>query len=162
MGVVTGAVSAGLGQVFSASGFWATVGNGALAGAGGGGVTSLINGDAFLEGVLKGAVIGGVVGAVSYTINFYAKGYDKMKNITEDIEIPGYEQNGEYFKNEADLKNFVDNNIGNTDIIEKTLKTDIQLASPNNLPSNNYVLKDNILMKGKMLIGGVTTSDIGF
>lgn len=60
------------------------------------------------------------------------------------------------------LKNFVDNNIGDTNTIEKTLKTDIQLASDNNLPSNNYVLKDNILMKGEVPVGGVTTSDVGF
>lgn len=74
-----------------------------MAGAGSGGVTSLINGTNFLEGVLKGAVIGGAVGAVSYTVN-YVRGYNKMKNITEDIEIPGFEQNGEYFKNESDFK----------------------------------------------------------
>lgn len=71
MGFFTGAVSSGLGQVFSATGFWATVGNGALAGAGSGGVTSLINGTNFLEGLVKGAVIGGAVAGISYTISSY-------------------------------------------------------------------------------------------
>ncbi|PKF75335.1 hypothetical protein [Chryseobacterium sp. PMSZPI] len=79
MGAVTGGVSAGLGQVFSASGFWGTVGNGALAGAGSGGVTALITGQNFLEGVLKGAVIGGGVAAVNYTMNYFVK-YAGMKD----------------------------------------------------------------------------------
>ena len=71
MGFFTGAASSGLGQVFSATGFWATVGNGALAGAGSGGLTSIINGTNFLEGLVKGGVIGGAVAGISYTINYY-------------------------------------------------------------------------------------------
>ncbi len=66
MGAVTGGVSGGLGQVFSASGFWGSVGSSAFAGAGTGGVTALLTGQNFLEGVLKGAVIGGGVAAISY------------------------------------------------------------------------------------------------
>ncbi|SHJ23239.1 RHS repeat-associated core domain-containing protein [Cruoricaptor ignavus] len=66
VGALTGAVSGALGQVFTAGGFWATVGNGALAGAGSGGITSVINGQNFFEGIIKGAVIGGAIGAVSY------------------------------------------------------------------------------------------------
>lgn len=86
MGAVTGAVSAGAGQIFSAGGFWATVGNGAIAGGGSGGIVSLINGDNFLNGVLKGAVIGGAVAAVSYTANYYAKGYNKIRyKTTADV-----------------------------------------------------------------------------
>ncbi len=69
MGFFTGAVSSGLGQVFSATGFWATVGNGALAGAGSGGLTSIINGTNFLEGLVKGGVIGGAVAGISWQIN---------------------------------------------------------------------------------------------
>ncbi|MGL6126719.1 RHS repeat-associated core domain-containing protein, partial [Chryseobacterium artocarpi] len=42
LGAATGAVSAGLGEVFSASSFLSTVANGALTGAGTGGVTALI------------------------------------------------------------------------------------------------------------------------
>ncbi|WP_262496348.1 RHS repeat-associated core domain-containing protein [Chryseobacterium sp. PMSZPI] len=66
MGAVTGGVSAGLGQVFSASGFWGSVGSSAFTGAGTGGVTALLSGQNFLEGVLKGAVIGGAVAGISY------------------------------------------------------------------------------------------------
>ncbi|MCP1301664.1 hypothetical protein NK356_21030 [Chryseobacterium sp. S0630] len=66
MGAVTGAVSGGLGQVFSASGFWGSVGSSAFVGAGTGGVTALINGDNFLKGLITGAVIGGAVAAISY------------------------------------------------------------------------------------------------
>ncbi|PWW29950.1 RHS repeat-associated core domain-containing protein [Chryseobacterium sp. AG844] len=79
MGAVTGGVSGGLGQVFSASGFWGSVGSSAFTGAGTGGVTALLTGQNFLEGVLKGAVIGGAVAAVSW-------GIDKMvtaANITK-------------------------------------------------------------------------------
>ncbi|UKB84344.1 hypothetical protein LF887_01435 [Chryseobacterium sp. MEBOG06] len=69
MGSVTGGISGGLGQVFSASGFWGSVGSSAFAGAGTGGVTALLTGQNFLEGVLKGAVIGGVVTALGQGIN---------------------------------------------------------------------------------------------
>jgi len=69
MGAVTGAISGGLGQVFSASGFWASVGNGALAGAGSGGVASLINGQNFLDGLMRGALFGGVISGISWGIN---------------------------------------------------------------------------------------------
>jgi hypothetical protein len=41
-----------------------------LSGAGSGGITSIINGTNFFEGLLKGAVIGGAVGAVSYGIKY--------------------------------------------------------------------------------------------
>ena len=66
MGAVTGGVSGGLGQVFSASGFWGSVGSSAFVGAGTGGVSALLTGQNFLEGVIKGAVIGGAVAGLSY------------------------------------------------------------------------------------------------
>ncbi|MDC8101884.1 hypothetical protein [Chryseobacterium rhizosphaerae] len=66
MGAVTGGVSGGLGQVFSASSFWGSVGSSAFVGAGTGGVTALLTGQNFLEGLLKGAVIGGGVAGISY------------------------------------------------------------------------------------------------
>lgn len=68
-------MSAGLGEVFSASNLLSTVANGALTGR----VTALITGQNFFEGVLKGAVIGGAVAALSYTVNYYANGYNKVK-----------------------------------------------------------------------------------
>ena len=71
VGAATGAISAGIGQVFvAASGFWGTVGVGALSGGATGGVTALIMGQNFLEGVLKGAVIGGGLAGISYTIAY--------------------------------------------------------------------------------------------
>jgi hypothetical protein len=79
IGALTGAVSAGAGEILSAGGIWAAVGNGAIAGGGAGGVTALINGDNFLKGLATGAVIGGAVAAVSYTVNYYAQGYNKVK-----------------------------------------------------------------------------------
>lgn len=94
MGTVTGAVSAGLGEVFSAGGIWATVGNGALTGAGSGGAVSLINGDNFLNGVLKGAVIGGAIASISYTVNHFVK-YAGMKDEFKYYDGESSGQNGE-------------------------------------------------------------------
>ncbi|SIS33920.1 RHS repeat-associated core domain-containing protein [Chryseobacterium joostei] len=79
VGALTGAVSAGIGQVFSAGGLWATVGVGALSGGTIGGITALINGDNFLKGLATSAVIGGAVAGISYTISYYANGYNKIK-----------------------------------------------------------------------------------
>ncbi|MBB6332219.1 RHS repeat-associated protein [Chryseobacterium sediminis] len=74
MGAVTGGVSGGLGQVFSASGFWGSVGSSAFVGAGTGGVSALLTGQNFLEGVLKGAVIGGAVaGIFHYGANVFSR-----------------------------------------------------------------------------------------
>ncbi|UZT97986.1 type IV secretion protein Rhs [Chryseobacterium fluminis] len=85
-GAVTGAVSAGAGQIFSAGTFIATVGNGAVSGAASGGVMALINGDNFLKGLVKGAVIGGAVAAVSYTVNFLCSA--KTEKIKEsDLDL---------------------------------------------------------------------------
>lgn len=161
-GALTGAVSGALGQVFSAGSFWATVGNGALAGAGSGGINSIMNGTNFLEGIAKGAVIGGAIGAVSYAINFYSKGYNKMKNITEDIEIQGYEQNGDFFKSNEELKQYVNKEIGNAENIESKLKTDLQLANSNNLPSSDYSFSDNFLIKNGNPIGGTASTNVSF
>lgn len=84
MGFFTGAASSGLGQVFSATGFWATVGNGALAGAGSGGLTSIINGTNFLEGLVKGGVIGGAVAGISYTIKYYTTSTGSQTSYIDD------------------------------------------------------------------------------
>ncbi|AZA81758.1 hypothetical protein C1637_04060 [Chryseobacterium lactis] len=88
-------MSAGLGEVFSASGFLSTVANGALTGAGTGGVTALITGQNFLEGVWKGAVIGGVA-AIGYTLNFFSRPrYSELTKAEYDaLEIP---PTGEFF-----------------------------------------------------------------
>ncbi len=92
LGAATGAVSAGLGQVFSTSGFWGTVGNGTLTGAGTGAVTALITGQNFLEGISKGAVIGGSVAAISYSINYLVK-------------YAGIEDEFKYYENENPVQN---------------------------------------------------------
>ncbi len=88
-GAVTGAVSAGAGQIFSAGSFLATVGNGAISGAASGGVVALINGDNFLKGLIKGAVIGAATSAVSYTISVYRRTGFKFKQElkVEDVDV---------------------------------------------------------------------------
>lgn len=55
------AVTYGIGPVFSAGGFWAAVGNGAVSGSVSGAITSIVNGTDFMKGILTGAVIGGAV-----------------------------------------------------------------------------------------------------
>ena len=92
MGAVTGAVSGGISHVFSVTGFWGTVGVGALTGGVNGGITALISGENFIESVFKGAIIGGAIAGVSYTINYFAKGYNKPKYTTlEDVQGNHYE-----------------------------------------------------------------------
>ncbi|AZA81765.1 hypothetical protein C1637_04095 [Chryseobacterium lactis] len=59
-----------------------TVANGALTGAGTGGITALITGQNFLEGLWKGAVIGGGVAAISYSINYFANGNYKSRSFS--------------------------------------------------------------------------------
>lgn len=69
VGIFTSAATAGIGPVFSASGFWAAVGNGAILGAISGGVSATMNGTNFLQGVLTGAVVGGAIGGITWAIN---------------------------------------------------------------------------------------------
>ncbi|MCP1301658.1 type IV secretion protein Rhs [Chryseobacterium sp. S0630] len=80
MGAVTGGVSGGLGQVFSASGFWGSVGRSAFVGAGTGGVTALLTGQNFLEGVIKGAVISGAVAGITWALNKFYNSYEYQIN----------------------------------------------------------------------------------
>ena len=76
--------SVGLGDVFKAGGFWETVGNGALAGAGGGGVQALMNNENFFKGLVKGAVIGGSIAAVSYGLGKLFEGGDKVNEVKRE------------------------------------------------------------------------------
>lgn len=80
----TSVVTFGVGPVFSGAGLWASIGNGAVTGAISGGINSIASGTNFFKGVLTGAVLGGALGAVSYTINYYANGYNKSDYITTD------------------------------------------------------------------------------
>ncbi|MCJ8154295.1 tellurite resistance TerB family protein, partial [Chryseobacterium sp. SSA4.19] len=84
IGAVTGAVSAGVGEIFQAGGFLAAVGNGSISGAATGGVASLITGDNFLRGLAKGAIIGGAVAGISYTVNYFVSGSYKTKYFMRD------------------------------------------------------------------------------
>ncbi len=122
MGAVTGGVSGGLGQVFSASGFWGSVGNGTLAGAGSGGVTALITGKNFLEGVIKGAVIGGAVSALNYHMSYYANGYDKVRYKTTSSNISATDKYGLTY----------DNNIS-----QETMQNNV-----NTMRSKNFTLSE--------------------
>ncbi len=60
------------------------VGVGALTGSVEGGISSVINGSNFLEGVAKGAVIGAVVAGVSYTVSYFVNGSYKSYYTTDN------------------------------------------------------------------------------
>lgn len=75
------------------------------------------------------------------------------------MDMQNYEtsNNGDVFKTQAELENFISKNIGNFNLIESALKTEITLASPSNLPEG-YTLREG----GRMFkdngseVGGTT------
>lgn len=115
--------------------FWGTVGNATLAGAGSGGITSLLTGQNFLEGVVKGAVIGGVVAGITYTMNYYANGYDKVKYKTTSSNISETDKYGLTY----------DNNIS-----QETMQNNVDI-----MRSKNFTLSE-------MNEFGVGTDTVGF
>ena len=129
--------------------FWASVGNGALAGAGSGGITSIINGQNFFEGLLKGAVIEGAIAGISYTINYFAKGYDKPQYTTTD------DVNADAGVSSTDSKTM------NENIIRARSKVDAQITKNAKIntegvgvsTSDGYMIGDN----GKANVLGKTT-----
>jgi len=146
MGYFTGAVSAGLGQVFSATGFWATVGNGTLAGAGSGGLTSLINGTNFLEGLTKGAVTGGAIAGISW-------GISKLINKSGTFDVLDKESERVY-GTPVDPNAKTVKNIMNTDfkgqLPDKGSIT--VLHESKDLPE--YLRKEGYAFDGKILLNG--------
>ena len=84
VGIFTSAATAGIGPIFSASGFWAAVGNGAILGAISGGVTATMNGTNFIQGVLTGAIMGGIIGGITYAIKYYTTKIGSATSYMED------------------------------------------------------------------------------
>ncbi|WP_412850650.1 hypothetical protein ACL0VS_19175 [Chryseobacterium sp. PMSZPI] len=145
LGAVTGAVSGGLSQVFTASGFWSTVANGALVGAGTGGATALITGQNFLEGVLKGAVIGGAIAGISWTISRTVAFYrSKMPNAITSTELKnaGYDlsdQGGDYYTTDQQVQNDFNRTTGDYQASVDNINTEYKLATDQNLPRGNRI-----------------------
>lgn len=145
VGAATGAISAGIGQVFvAASGFWGAVGVGALSGAATGGVTSLIMGQNFIEGILKGAVIGGAMGAISWGIGKLFSNNNSNDVLQANAE-GNFSYDGQKFSSQEELIEYINKNNGNVEVIMKKLKiSKIELVSETNLPSagdDKHILK---------------------
>ncbi|SUV49300.1 RHS repeat-associated core domain [Bergeyella zoohelcum] len=138
--------SVGLGDVFKAGGFWETVGNGALAGAGGGGVQALMNNENFFKGLVKGAVIGGSIAAVSYGLGKLFEG----KNSVELDAKGDFSYDGQQFSSKQELLEYIQKNNGDVNTIMRKLKIDdVRLVSSDNLPHSkgSFYKLENGLMK---------------
>ena len=141
-GAVTGAVSAGAGQIFSAGSFLATVGNGAVSGAASGGVMSLINGDNFLKGLIKGAVIGGAVAGASWVVSktvAYYRAKTPNKVTSSEIEAAGYDTSDknfdDYYTNDQQVQNDFNKTTGDYQASVDNINTEYKVATDQNLPS---------------------------
>ncbi|HEX8576377.1 MAG TPA: RHS repeat-associated core domain-containing protein, partial [Flavobacterium sp.] len=90
---------------------------------------------------------------------FGNSGMNYLGHNSFDMNVYDYTNNGEIFKSQSDLENYVNKNIGNLNAIEKALNVDITLASKNNLPPG-YSMKGNDLIndRGGRVAG--TTSNI--
>lgn len=168
-GAVTGAVSAGAGQIFSAGSFLATVGNGAVSGAASGGVMALINGDNFLKGLIKGAVIGGAVAGVSWVVSktiAYYKGKKPNTVTSSELEAAGYDTSdkdfNEYYSNDQQVQNDFNKTTGDYQASADNINTEYKLATSQNLPTGyhltdrNQIWSNNPAESGSVL--GLTTN----
>ncbi|BFO65996.1 hypothetical protein KCF3NO3_19790 [Chryseobacterium sp. KCF3-3] len=148
MGAVTGGVSGGLGQVFSASGFWGSVGSSAFVGAGTGGVTALLTGQNFLEGVIKGAVIGGAVAGINWiaskTIAYYTSKIPNSITSTE-LKDAGYDLSdnnfNDYYTTDQQIQSDFNRTTGDYQASVDNVNTEYRVATSQNLP-NGYSLTD--------------------
>jgi hypothetical protein len=153
VGGVGGALGASLAGAFSSWGMvGAGIAQGAITGIATGGLNSLLNGGNVLDGAKNGALWGGLIGGARGAYKRFTMGTDEFA-----LSGPGDRNTGEYYESNGELHEYVDQNIGNVDAIEKGLNTDISLAAPNNLPSNLYRFEDNMMYKGDNLIGGTTS-----
>ncbi|CAI8831757.1 RHS repeat-associated core domain-containing protein [Chryseobacterium sp. IT-36CA2] len=144
LGSATGAVSGGLGQIFSASGFWGTVGNATLAGAGSGGITSVLTGQNFLEGVVKGALIGASVSGISWliskTVAYYRSKTPDSITSTE-LKNAGYDLSdnnlNDYYTTDQQIQNDFNRTTGDYQASVDNINTEYKLATNKNLPKGS-------------------------
>ncbi|AZA81755.1 hypothetical protein C1637_04045 [Chryseobacterium lactis] len=144
IGSITGAVSAGLGQVFSAGSLIASIGNGVLSGAGASAVQALASGTNFLKGITQGAVIGGAMGAISWGIGKLFSNNNSQDVLQANAEGK-FSYDGQKFNSQEELIEYINKNNGNVEVIMKKLKiSKIELVSETNLPSagdDKHILK---------------------
>ncbi|BAP29198.1 RHS repeat-associated core domain-containing protein [Chryseobacterium sp. StRB126] len=145
VGAATGAISAGIGQVFvAASGFWGPVGVGALSGAATGGVTALITGQNFLEGVLKGAVMGGALAGmgwiISKTVTYYRSKTPNAITSTE-LQAAGHDLSdnnfNDYYTNDQQVQNDFNRTTGDYQASVDNINTEYKVATNQNLPKGS-------------------------
>ncbi|STF08906.1 RHS repeat domain-containing protein [Elizabethkingia anophelis] len=151
VGAVTTVATAGLGNVFSTSGFWAAVGNGAIAGGISGGISSIINGTNFLQGLITGAVVGGVIGGITWGINrlFSNPNGNQIISEVKESELPSANNGTSVEQSSKSVRD-----IMNTEFKGKVPgKGSIRvLHKPSDLP--DYMAKAGYKFDGKVLTNG--------
>jgi len=154
VGLVGGAAGNLLSGAFSSFGL---VGSGMLTGTitgfVSGGLNSMLNGGDVLNDGIKGGLLGGVIGA-SVGI------FERLTLPSSDFQISqSAEYNGDYFRSQEELDDFINKNIGDVDKIKSTLHTQFSLASETNLPPG-YFYQDNFMYNASNgnLVGGNTTA----
>nr|HBI9692659.1 type IV secretion protein Rhs [Elizabethkingia anophelis]HBI9696679.1 type IV secretion protein Rhs [Elizabethkingia anophelis]HBI9700802.1 type IV secretion protein Rhs [Elizabethkingia anophelis] len=151
VGIFTSAATAGIGPIFSASGFWAAVGNGAILGAISGGVTATMNGTNFIQGVLTGAIMGGIIGGITWGVNklFNDPNGNQIISEVKESELPSANNGTSVEQSSKSVRD-----IMNTEFKGKVPgKGSIRvLHKPSDLPG--YMAKEGYKFDGKVLTNG--------
>jgi len=133
--------------------------SGAISGSFTGAINAVINGGDFGKGALKGGLSGGLVGAAQGLFQRISLSGSEFL-ITEDGS-----QQLVSFANDAELDQYITNNIGNVNTIESALQTDIYLANSGNIASE-YSFSNSLIYKtvnGKqVIVGGYTAPKGGY
>ncbi|AKH95793.1 VCBS repeat-containing protein [Elizabethkingia anophelis] len=129
-----------------AGNFANNIGGTVLFGAIAGGIGAELSGGNFWQG----ATIGGIVAGFNHAV---------MRDETlQDVQDYEQDNNGSYYKTQAELEEYITKNIGDFNKIENSLNTQITLATNTNLPPG-YSLKNNKMYnKDGALVGGTTGS----
>jgi hypothetical protein len=109
-----------------------------------GGAGSAIGGGNFWQGAVTGLVVSGLGHLAT-----------RMNSIQEMQSGDKYSNNGEVFGSQGELEGYINQNVGDVGTIEKSLNTNINLATADNLPSG-YSLVDNDIIGPNGRAGGIT------
>jgi RHS repeat-associated protein len=159
-GAVLGAAGAGIGSGLTGIGAfaaWGYVGGGAaiggITGAATGGLGAALNDQNVLHGALSGGLQGLITGAA-----FGAIRRALMPNKPSYIETPDdVTSNADAFTSQDELEDFITDNIEDFGTVTHTFKTNINLATSENLPKG-YGLEDDIIVtRAGVRVAGLTT-----
>lgn len=155
---MAGGIGGALNGAFTSWGMvGAGIAKGAITGFVTGGVNAALNGTNVWNGALRGSLSGGLIGGAMGAL-------EKLSIRNSDFDLPEDQNTGKYFRSEDELNEFIDDKIGNVGKIQSDFRTDISLASENNLPDGSYSFKNNFIYKlerGKLGIKGGSTEVSG-